>query len=242
MKFRKISRVWPLMTDNPPARKTDATLVQLRAWLAQMDLSDEMKLPSERVLCDELGVTRGDLRKALAVLEREGVIWRHVGKGTFIGARPLDHLHSLSQIERETNPSEVMRARLLIEPILAREAARNATRQDMAEIETLLRQARAAETWRQYEALDTALHRAIARAGDNSLMLAIFDTLNTVRRSVVWGRLRIVPERPPEDHHSFAEHEAIVTAIKTRDIGAAGGAMFAHIQAVASQLDPISTD
>jgi len=226
------------MSDSSPTRKTDATLVQLRAWMSRNDLEDEMKLPSERVLCDELGVTRGDLRKALAVLEREGVIWRHVGKGTFIGAKPLDQMLSLSRIEHETNPGEVMRARLLIEPILAREAARNATRQDVADIETLMHQARAAETWRQYEALDTAFHRAIARAGDNSLMLAIYDTLNTVRRSVVWGRLRVVPDRPPTDHHSFAEHEAIVAAIKTRDITAAGAAMFTHIQTVASQLDP----
>lgn len=226
------------MSDSSPTRKTDATLVQLRAWMSRNDLEDEMKLPSERVLCDELGVTRGDLRKALAVLEREGVIWRHVGKGTFIGAKPLDQMLSLSRIEHETNPGEVMRARLLIEPILAREAARNATRQDVADIETLMHQARAAETWRQYEALDTAFHRAIARAGDNSLMLAIYDTLNTVRRSVVWGRLRVVPDRPPTDHHSFAEHEAIVAAIKTRDITAAGTAMFTHIQTVASQLDP----
>ena len=226
------------MTDNSPPRKTDATLVQLRAWLSQKDFAEETKLPAERVLCEELGVTRGDLRKALSVLEGEGVIWRHVGKGTFIGARPLDNMLSLAQIESETNPAEVMRARLLIEPILAREAARNATRQDMADIETLMHQARAAETWRQYEALDTALHRAIARAGANSLMLAIFDTVNAVRRSVVWGRLRAVPDRPPEDHHSFAEHEHIVAAIKTRDLGAAGDAMFTHLQSVAVKLDP----
>ncbi|NYS26482.1 FadR family transcriptional regulator [Rhodobacteraceae bacterium 2376] len=226
------------MTDNSPPRRTDATLVQLRAWLSQKDFAEETKLPAERVLCEELGVTRGDLRKALAVLEREGVIWRHVGKGTFIGARPLDNMLSLTQIESETNPAEVMRARLLIEPILAREAARNATRQDMADIETLMHQARAASTWRQYEALDTALHRAIARAGANSLMLAIFDTVNTVRRSVVWGRLRSVPDRPPLDHHSFAEHDAIVDAIKMRDVEAAERAMFTHLQTVALKLDP----
>jgi GntR family transcriptional regulator, uxu operon transcriptional repressor len=226
------------MTDNSPPRRTDATLVHLRAWLSQKDFAEEAKLPAERVLCEELGVKRGDLRKALAVLEREGVIWRHVGKGTFIGARPLDNMLSLAQIESETNPAEVMRARLLIEPILAREAARNATRQDMVEIETLMHQARAAATWRQYEALDTALHRTIARAGANSLMLAIFDTLNTVRRSVVWGRLRAEPDRPPLDHHSFAEHEAVVAAIKTRDVNAAGEAMFTHLQTVAIKLDP----
>ncbi len=224
------------MTEIPPARKTDATLVQLRAWLSQNAFSEATKLPAERVLCDELGVTRGDLRKALAVLEREGVIWRHVGKGTFIGPRPFDDYISLARIESETNPADVMRARLLIEPMLAREAARNATRQDVADIETLVRQARAAETWRQYEALDTALHRAIAKAGGNSLMLAIFDTLNTVRRSVVWGRLRPEPVRPPSDHHSFAEHAVILEAIRTRDLDGARDAMRQHLETVTTRL------
>ena len=225
------------MSEASPARKTDATLVQLRAWLSQQELQAETRLPPERVLAEELGVTRGDLRKALAVLEREGALWRHVGKGTFVGGRPLDNMLGLAKIERQTNPAEVMRARLLLEPVLAREAARNATRQDMADIETLMRQSRAAESWRQYEALDTALHRAIARAGGNGLMLALFDTLNAVRRSVVWGRLRAQLDRPPVDHHSFAEHDAIVAAIQVRDLDGAAGAMLAHLQTVARRLD-----
>jgi hypothetical protein len=57
--------------------------------------------------------------------------------------------------------------------------------------------ARAAETWRHYEAQDNALHRAIARAAANSLTLALFDALNAVRRGVVWGRPRDNTERPP---------------------------------------------
>ena len=226
-----------LMTDTSPTRNSHATLVQLRAWLSHKDFAEATKLPPERVLCEELGVPRSDLRKALAVLEKEGLIWRHVGKGTFIGPHPLDNILNLSQIENATNPAEVMRARLLIEPLLAREAARNATRQDMADIETLMRQAYAASTWRQYEALDNAFHRAIAKAASNSLLLAVFDTINIVRRSVVWGRLRQVPERPPQGHHSFAEHEAIVAALMNRDIDAAGETMFKHVQTVMIQLD-----
>jgi GntR family uxuAB operon transcriptional repressor len=226
-----------LMYEDPLPRKTDATLVQLRAWLMQGELSAETRLPPERVLCEELGVSRGDLRKALATLENEGVIWRHVGKGTFIGARPLDDLLGLAKIENETNPAEVMRSRILLEPILAREAARNASRQDMADMTTLMHQARLAESWRQYEAADTALHRAIARAGGNALMLALFDTLNAVRRSVVWGRLRGVPDRPPGDHHSFVEHAAILAAIQIRDLQGAEDAMLAHLQTVSERLE-----
>src|SRR3546814_18774695 len=63
-------------------------LTQLRAYLAQRDLPANSRLPPERELCDILGVSRGELRKALAAMESNGELWRPVGKGTFIGARP----------------------------------------------------------------------------------------------------------------------------------------------------------
>ena len=72
------------------------TLTQLRAFLAQAPLSVDSRLPPERELCQQLGVSRGELRKALATLEAEGQLWRHVGKGTFIGARPAESLADLS--------------------------------------------------------------------------------------------------------------------------------------------------
>ena len=97
-----------------------ATLVQLRAWLTRHNVPPDTKLPAERELSEQLGVSRADLRKALATLEAEGQLWRHVGKGTFTGSRAIEVL-SLAEIDRETNPAEVMRTRLLFEPIIARE-------------------------------------------------------------------------------------------------------------------------
>ena len=63
----------------------EGALIQLRAWLAQRDLPEDGRLPPERELIEILGVTRGELRKALAALENNGELWRHVGKG-----QPLD--------------------------------------------------------------------------------------------------------------------------------------------------------
>ena len=109
-------------------------LTQLRAYLAQRDLPTNTRLPPERELCDILGVSRGELRKALAVMESNGELWRHVGKGTFIGARPAQEYADVAGIAALTNPRDVMRARLLIEPQIAREAALNATAGDIAEL------------------------------------------------------------------------------------------------------------
>ena len=50
----------------------NGALTQLRAWLAQRDFSDNGRLPPERELIDILGVSRSDLRKALAALEKNG--------------------------------------------------------------------------------------------------------------------------------------------------------------------------
>jgi DNA-binding FadR family transcriptional regulator len=211
-------------------------LSQLRSFLMDGRLPADARLPPERELSRSMGVSRAELRKALAVLEAEGQLWRHVGKGTFIGSRPLDSVADVAAITRRTNPGEVMRTRLLIEPEVAGLAALNATSAHIAEMRLCLQKSRAASTWRQYEAWDNRLHRVIAEATQNNLLLALLDTLNAVRRAVAWGRLRANPVKPDPDHHSFAEHEAIVDAIAERDLARAAEGMRRHLESVERNL------
>ncbi|MDX5445840.1 MAG: FadR family transcriptional regulator [Zoogloeaceae bacterium] len=219
--------------------RKDGALIQLRAYLARENLAPGSRLPPERELSEILGVSRGDLRKAFAVLEAEGQIWRHVGKGTFIGPKPVDALMTLHGVEQQTNPAEVMRTRLLMETALAREAALNANHADIEAMRRCLRASRASRSWRQYETTDNQLHQLIAEATHNSLLVAMYDALNAVRRTIVWGRMRSSEGGPPEDHHSFAEHERIVAAIEERDIEGASRAMYEHLRGVEYRLmDP----
>ena len=218
------------------AQGAQGALTQLRAYLAQEDLTANARLPAERELSELLGVSRGDLRKALAILEGEGELWRHVGKGTFVGSKPVEELFSIAGVSGLTNPAEVMRTRLLIEPEIAREAALHATSAEIAEMRACQTGSRQARTWRQYENFDNRLHRTIAKATHNTLLLALFDTLNAVRRAVVWGRLREQPVKPPTDHHSFAEHELIVQAVEERDLDRAAARMRRHLQSVRRNL------
>ncbi len=211
-------------------------LTQLRAWLAQRELPEGGRLPAERELCDVLGVSRGELRKALARLEADGELWRHVGKGTFLGLRPAAEADGVTNIAARSNPREVMRARLLFEPMLAKEAALNATSADLADMRRCIAASREATSWRQYENCDNRLHHAVAVASGNTVLRALFDQLNAIRRAVVWGRRRDACDRPPSDHHSFAQHDHLVAAISQRDATAAARVMRLHLESVEAKL------
>jgi DNA-binding FadR family transcriptional regulator len=212
------------------------TLARLRAYIEGGQLPVDSRLPPERELSRALGVSRAGLRQALSVLESEGQIWRHVGKGTFIGTRPIATVSDLDAMVRRTNPAEVMRTRLLIEPEVARLAALNATPAQIAEMRHCIARSRGAATWRQYESWDNRLHRTIAEATQNALLVSLLDTLGAVRRAVAWGRLRVNKVKPEPDHHSFAEHEEIVAAIGERDRDRAAAAMRRHLETVERKL------
>ena len=213
-----------------------SALVQLRAFILHSGLHEGARLPPERDLVDTLGVTRNDLRKALALLEAEGAIWRHVGKGTFLGAKPMEDPNSLAMVAERSSPVEVMQARMAFEPTLARQAAQNATRADINDLRETAESCRSAQSWREYESQDNALHRAIAVASNNKVLLSLFDTLNTIRRAVVWGRDRRQDGPPPPSHHSFDQHDAIVAAIAERDGAVAERVMLEHLSAVRQRL------
>lgn len=227
----------PISANGPESSDEAAgVLTQLRAFIAASNLSPGLRLPPERELAEQLGVTRAELRKALAVLEAEGLLWRQVGKGTFYGARPAAANATVTALARNTNPQEVMQARSALEPEITRLAALNATEQEIERMRQTSRRCREARTWRQYEAMDALLHHQIASASHNGLLIGLLDILNAVRRTVTWGRLRTEPERPPPDHHSFAEHDRIIDAIAARDLAEAEAAMRAHIETVARKL------
>jgi DNA-binding FadR family transcriptional regulator len=213
----------------------DAAVSALKSFIDAGDYSPGDRLPAERSLMGELGMTRTILRKALDALEREGVIWRHVGKGTFVSV-PGAHGAPISEIVQQMTPVRMMRARLSIEPAIAREAAINASREIMVRIKLARDRAFDATTWADYEAQDDLFHRTIAEASDNILLVAIFDQLNEVRRAVALNTVVRGTLRPPASHSSFSEHDAILAALEARDPAAAHDAMRNHLRSVSARL------
>lgn len=209
---------------------------QLRAFLSENRFELNSRLPAERVLSAELGISRTLLRKALADLEAEGQIWRHVGRGTFVGSRPIETASDVDYVSSRTSPRELMEARMLIEPGLVRLAAIHATESDVRAIQHCIHKTKTAPDWRIYETWDNNLHRAFALAAHNTPLISLFDTLNMVRRSVVWARNRRVPLARKLDHHSFAEHDRILQFVASRDPIGAENAMRSHLETVSNKL------
>jgi len=209
-------------------------LKAVRNFLVNQELALNGQLPPERQLCTELDLTRGCLRKAMAVLEAEGQIWRHVGRGTFFGPRPVMNLSDVEYLNEHSRPTEVMEARLAIEPQLAKLAAVHGTASNFTEMMRCKRLCKSAGEWRVYESWDNNFHQAIAKATCNKLLISLFDTLNIVRRSTVWGQLRST-KLPPATHDSFAEHDAIYDAIVVRDSELAADLMRKHLKSVRSR-------
>jgi len=212
-------------------------VARVRTYIAEGGFNSGVKLPPERHLTETLGLTRAALRKALDVLERDGIIWRHVGKGTFISDNAPPNSDDASvKLGRQLTPFRMMRARMAIEPAIAREAAINATGESLLRMTQAISRARAASTWQAYEAEDDVLHRTVAEASDNLLLLSLFDQLNAVRRAVAWGNVERKTVHPSPNYISFEQHDAIVAAISSRDPQRAYDEMRSHLSSVYTRL------
>ena len=195
------------------------------------------RLPPERELRDILGCSRETLRACYATLEKEGEIWRHVGQGTFRGQRPRHMPVRETLLVEGATPPDLMRARLLLEPQVAAEAARHADASDITHLRAKVAQGRAARDRSTCEQADDAFHRAVAETSRNPVLIGFLMYLSGARRRVAWQRewdrtyRRIAPDEFQTIHSD--QHDQVVDAIAARDANAATTAMKRHLKTIA---------
>ena len=220
-------------------KKPDYVHKKMDEMLRDNRFQPQSRLPSERDLARQLAVSRMALRVGLDRLEAEGRIWRHVGQGTFVGARPEKAPKQLSFITSNTSPAEVLEARLAIEPQIARMAALRASELQISDMAGLVQKGRSSGDPATWESWDGQFHRALCLVTGNRLLLSIFDSFNAIRRQRTWSRLRQAVLTSERRQHYAQQHQNILDAIAGRDAAQAEFAMRAHIEDVArSLLDP----
>ncbi len=224
-----------------PMKLSDAILA-LRDALP--DLAPELgdRLPAERALAAKVGCGRSTLRAALAKLEAEGEVWRHVGQGTFRGTRPHTHpIRDRLLIEGAT-PQDLMAARMVLEPAVAAAAAQAASETDVHFLRDRVAQGRQGRDRAACEQADDAFHLGIAQVAGNAVLVGMMRYLSGARRRATWQRAwdrvyRRLGVSEFQTEHS-TQHDHIVDAIAAGDADGAANAMRAHLETIQSAMTP----
>jgi DNA-binding FadR family transcriptional regulator len=216
--------------------------------IAQLIRTDEYRpgdrLPAERDLVRQLGVSRPVVREAMIALELAGLVEVRSGSGVYVGERvspaPVAGADAASS---EVGPFDLFEARLAIEGEVAAVAAENATGEDLTEMAAAIEQMRlAAQAGRPTKAANRRFHLAVAAAAKNPILLKVVLLLwnEMPKRGPIWAKLdarRLL--RPTR----VTEHEIILRAIAAREPDHARAATRAHLQAaIKDYLDGAAID
>lgn len=208
---------------------------QVARWLLDRIIDSGMmpgsSLGTEAELLETLQVSRPTLRESLRILESQGLLMLRPGpKGGIIVAQPsVDTLaHTLSVLLRTNNVpfSEILRARMAIEPALVAYAAVNGTKEDFDEMEaTIHRLENAGEDGNAIYQENREFHNIIARAAHNPVLEMFWATIRILASGEGAGLRYSRKNR----EHIIASHKLIVAALRARDPDAAQAHIAEHL-------------
>lgn len=204
---------------------------QLSALIESGEFAEGSRLPSERDLALQLGVSRPSVREALIALEVEGKVEVRVGAGIFVASRRLAAVPDPAG--EGQGPFELLRARWLIEGEIAMEAAHHAKADDLS----VIRQAVAEMDRRQRQNVDADpadrdFHLGIARATHNSSLVSVVHYLWDQGRGEIWRRMEHHFQTPQMRVAALRDHRAILATLEAHDGRGARAAMRRHLDRV----------
>lgn len=211
------------------SRLYEQLVERLLSLVHELDLQPGDRLPPERELSADLGVSRASVRQALVVLEVQGLIEVRHGEGAILrSSRPDDAVLSAVEAHKRRLP-DVIDAREALEVKIASLAAERRTDDDLASIDAAL-DAMAAEIERGERGLDgdQQFHSAVTAAARSELLA---DLMAGIANAVLESRLESLSQ-PNRPEISLASHREIAAAIRAGDADAAGLAMREHIRLV----------
>lgn len=198
------------------------------------------RLPTERRLADDLGVSRTVVRHALSRLEAEGAISREVGRGTYIRqfppAEPASSEPAGGIDVTDVGPADVMAVRLLLEPQAMPMVVAKATARDIEEVDQCLAGGDTAGSYADFEVWDLAFHQCLINAAHNPLLLRLYACVEAARHGQMWGDLKRRNDSTERRTRYQAQHRAIAAALRVRNSDAAAAAMRVHLTAVCMNL------
>lgn len=213
---------------------------QIKEMIARGEVGPGQRLPTERELAVQLGVSRSSMREAIRALTTLGVLDSRHGAGVYVTAlRPADLLETfsvLAEVSQGQTLLEVLQVRRMLEPAATALAAARATDADLEHIGTLLGRMEEDEPdtfCSETVTADLGFHEAIVASTGNATLTAINQGLSSrTFHARVWSghRQAGLTAKLREDH------ERIHKALTARDPDAARAAATTHVLRVENWL------
>ncbi|UWU86239.1 FadR family transcriptional regulator [Bradyrhizobium yuanmingense] len=201
---------------------------QLRSLIDSGEYAVGSRLPTERDLAEQLKVSRPTVREALIALEVEGRLRIRVGSGIYV-IEPAA-VAAPTQAAVIEGPFELLRAREFLESAISEQAARVATKGDVARIDASLVAMENVEHPGEASMVhDRAFHVAIAGSLGNAVLVRVVGELFDQRLNPYFAQLAHYFENPGTWRTALDEHRAVRDAIAARDPEAAREAMRVHL-------------
>jgi len=197
------------------------------------------RLPPERDLAKEFGVSRNVVREAMVALELAGLIEVRIGAGTFVLLNRERGIKfaPLGQSDIGPGPFELLSARRVVEGEVAFIAAQTAADDQIANIrEALMRMERDPVPYRISRNWDRIFHTRIAAATGNTVFVSLVDTMWKAMLDPMFETLSLHARLPEHHRMTVDDHRAILAGLESRDAAAARDAMQAHLLNVENVL------
>ena len=209
----------------------EAIISRIQSLIAGGTLGPGMRLPSERVLAEQLGTTRGYVRKALQKLEFYGILEIRPQSGIYvadIGPQALEGLIASAVNIHKGKARDLVETRFHLEVLSARLAAARRTGEDLEIIgeahDTYVRRFHSGQDTLE---ADHLFHLAIARASGNAVLRSLISLLTP---DIIAMNKNFKEEKGAEYNNTPEEHSRLVEAIQEGAIDAAGEAMMLHME------------
>lgn len=223
----------------PIRSQTDNVIEGIKGMIARGELGPGSRLPVEKELASQIGVSRGSLREGVRALAALGVLESRQGDGTYVTALDpqslLTPLGFMADLQQPAHATDLLAVRRILEAESVALAATRLTEAELAELDAVLSVVdRILENDPDMDLegfidADTRFHRIIAHASGNPALAAVIDALvGRTFRARLWRALT----HRGSVREAQAEHRAILAELVRRDPARARIRMQVHLMAV----------
>ncbi len=220
-------------------RTYESIIDSIKTDLITGKLSSGDKLPPERDLARQFGVSRTSIREALRTLEILGVIESIQGSGNFITGnytKSLTESMSMMFLLQQFNSLQISELREALETKAALLAVENITDEQIKRLEEIVREMSVTEDENKNVALDSELHYTIAAASHNSIIIQILKILEELINIYIKDRRKEILSNKNNVSRLQNIHERIVYSLKDRDPKSTHEAIMQHFDIIAEYI------